>query len=78
MCAMGRSKVASEVTRQRMARLAAMTIEERLALLERIREQGLSAYIELHRVDRATAIARIKATNRFGRRRSASASADEH
>lgn len=76
--AVAKSRVAREVTRERMARIAGMTIEERLALLERMREQGLSTYIQLHRVDRPTAIARIKATTRFGRRRSISAMADGH
>ena len=74
---MARSKVASEVARERMARIAAMTIEERLALADRMREHGLSTFIEVHGVDRRTAIARIKGANRFGRRRSLSASADE-
>lgn len=75
---MGRSKVASEITRERMARIAAMSLDERFALLERMREEGLTTYSELHGVDRPTAIARIKATHRFGRRRSVSASADEY
>ena len=75
---MAKSRVAAVITSQRMARITAMTIEDRLLLLERMREQGLATYIALHGVDRRTAIARIKETHRLGRRRSVSASTDEY
>jgi hypothetical protein len=40
-------------------------------------EAGLLRYMEAHGVDRRTAIARIKAARRLGRRASASDQADE-
>jgi hypothetical protein len=72
-----RSKVAEAVSRERRARLAAMTPAERVALAERLGQEGLATYMATHGVDRRTAIARIKATHRIGRRFSACAVADE-
>jgi hypothetical protein len=72
-----RSKVAVDVSRKRVARLAAMTPEERIALVERLAAEGILAYMTTHGVDRVTAIRRIKATRRLGRRFSASGTADE-
>lgn len=60
----------------RAARLAAMVPGERVALALRLGEEGLAVFMATHGVDRQTAIARIKATRRLGRRRSASADAD--
>jgi hypothetical protein len=54
-----------------------MTPHERVRLAERLGEEGLTSYMHTHRVDRQTAVARIKATRRLGRRPSASADADE-
>jgi hypothetical protein len=54
-----------------------MTPAERVALAERLREEGIAAYMASHAVDRSTAIARIKATHRLGRRHSSSDAADE-
>jgi hypothetical protein len=62
----------------RAGRLAAMTPGERVALAARLGEEGLAAYSQTHGVDRGTAIARIKATRRLGRRRSVCAEADAH
>lgn len=53
-----------------------MTPAERLALAERLGEEGIAAYMLAHEVYRRTAIARIKAARRLGRRYSASAAAD--
>jgi hypothetical protein len=72
-----RSSSAETAARRRRARLAAMTPSERVALAMRLAEDGLADFMRLHSVDRATAVARIKATRRLGRRRSASAEADE-
>lgn len=72
-----RSKVAREVSLSRARRLAAMTPAERVALAQRLGEEGIAAYMVTHAVDRRTAIARIKATHRLGRRHSPSAATDE-
>jgi hypothetical protein len=73
-----RSSVAGAVSRRRFARLASMTPAERVALAERLAEEGLASYIATHGLDRRTAIARIKATHRAGRRPSGCAAADEY
>ena len=70
---MARSKVASEVTREQMARIAAMTPEQRTALAIRLGEAAIDTYMAAEAVDRRTAIYRIRATRRLGRRRSAAA-----
>jgi hypothetical protein len=70
------SRAARTNDRRRTERVAAMTADERLGLVLRLAEQGLSSYMETFGVDRATAVARIKATRRLGRRRSACAHAD--
>lgn len=61
-----------------MERLAAMTPDARVRLAMRLGADGLVSYMRTHGVDRRTAAARIKATRRLGRRRSACAEADEH
>jgi hypothetical protein len=68
-----RSRVAAEVARNRRERLAAMTADERVALTIRMGASGLASYMSAYGVDRATAIAQIKATRRLGRKPSASA-----
>jgi hypothetical protein len=67
-----RSKMAADVRQRQFERYAAMTPDERVALALRLGEEGLAAYMATHRLDRRTAIARIRATHRLGRRRSAS------
>jgi hypothetical protein len=57
----------------RQERVAALTVDERLALLKRLSEEGLASYMALHGVDRRTAVARIKSTRRLGRRPSSCA-----
>jgi hypothetical protein len=71
------SRSATAIARRRAERLAAMTPDERVRLAERLSEEGLTSYIATHGIDRRTAVARIKATRRLGRRRSACAEADE-
>ncbi len=72
------SRSAQAGERARAERLAAMTPAERVALAERLGEQGLAGYIMTHGVDRRTAVAQIQATRRLGRRRSVCAEADGH
>jgi hypothetical protein len=71
------SKAARAVSESRALRLAALPPAERVALAERLGEEGIAAYMAAHGVDRRTAIVRIKATHRLGRRHSPSAAADE-
>ena len=54
-----------------------MSPADRVALAERLGEEGIAAFMVTHGVDRSTAIARIKATHRLGRRHSSCAAADE-
>lgn len=70
------SRVAGDVSRRRSSRLAAMTPAERVQLAEKLGEEGVASFMITQRVDRRTAIARIKATRRVGRR--PSPCADEH
>jgi hypothetical protein len=72
-----RSAVAHQLCRERRKRLAALSPAERVALALRLSDEGLTSYMATHAVDRQTAIARIKATRRIGRRRSVSADADD-
>ena len=71
------SKVAADVSRKRHEQLAVMSPAERIALAERLGAEGILAFMTTHGVDRATAIRRIKATRRLGRRYSACGTADE-
>lgn len=68
-----RSNVARDVSRRREERLAALTPAERVALAMRLGEAGLASFMTTHSVNRDTARARIAATRRAGRRRSAAA-----
>lgn len=52
-----------------------MTPDERLALAVRLGEESIAACAAVHELDRAAALARVKAARRLGRRRSASAEA---
>ncbi len=71
------SRVAEQLRRERAARLAAMTASERVAVAARLGEQGLRSYMATFGVDRTTAITRIKATHRIGRRLSLSSADDD-
>lgn len=62
------SDSASAIADARRLRLAAMTPDERVRLAARLGEQGIVSYMETHGVDRHTALRRIKATRRLGRR----------
>lgn len=71
------SAAAHAVSQAQREQLAAMTPGERVALAVRLGDEGLASYMATHGVDRQTAIARIRATRRLGRRRSAAVDADD-
>ena len=71
------SAVAHAVSEEQREQLAAMTPAERVALAVRLGEEGIASYMATHGLDRQTAITRIRATRRVGRRPSASADADD-
>ena len=73
-----KSASAEASARRRREQTASLTPQERVAVAERLAEEGLASFMRIHQIDRRTAIARIKATRRLGRRRSACAEADEH
>jgi len=68
-----RSRVAGEIAQVDRERVAAMTPDERVALVQKLSREGLESYVAVHQVDRPTARARIGATRRLGRPRSRSA-----
>jgi len=68
-----RSKVATDLAREQAKRLAAMTPAQRIALAERLGEESVALYMAAPNVDRRTAMARLEASRRFGRRPSRSA-----
>jgi hypothetical protein len=70
------SRSAQAGDQARADRLARMTPGERVDLAFELGEQGLADYMATYGVDRRTAISRIRATRRLGRRPSASADAD--
>lgn len=72
-----RSKVAAGLSRQRREQMAALSPAERIAIAQRLGAEGILAFMTTHDTDRATAIRRIEATRRLGRRYSASGTADE-
>jgi hypothetical protein len=72
------SRSAALIEQRRVERLLAMTPGERVSLVVRLGEEGLASYMAVQGVDRQTAVARIKATRRLGRRPSACAEAHDH
>lgn len=68
-----KSKVATDLAREQARRVAAMTPAQRIALAERLGEESIALYMAAQNVDRPTAIARLEASRRFGRRPSHSA-----
>jgi hypothetical protein len=63
-----RSKLAEQLKREQRERFAAMTPAQRVALTERLGEEGLAEYMSANGVDRATAVRAIKHSRRLGRR----------
>jgi hypothetical protein len=74
---MSRSRVARAAAEASSHRIARLSPAERIAIAEKLREDGIASYMTAHGVDRALAVKRIKATHRLGRRASASAAVDE-
>jgi hypothetical protein len=71
-----RSRSAAAIAEARAARLAAMTPAARVSLAIRLSEEGLARFMAAHGLDRQSAIARIKAAHRVGRRPSLSGDVD--
>jgi hypothetical protein len=67
------SRSAALIDQRRVARLAALTPDARVALAARLGEEGLVMFMAVHGVDRLTALARTKEARRLGRRPSESA-----
>ncbi len=63
-----RSKLAEQLKKEQRERTARMTPAERLALTERLGEEGLAEYMSANHLDRAAAVAAIKRSRRLGRR----------
>ncbi len=72
-----RSPTAARLDEQRRARHAALSPAERIALAVKMSEEGLATFMATQQLDRASAIRRIKASHRQGRRLSRAAIANE-
>ena len=62
-----RSRLAEQLKPEQRARFARMTPAERVALTEKLGEEGLAEFMSANRVDRPTAIRAIKRSRRTGR-----------
>jgi hypothetical protein len=62
------SKLAQQIKREQRERFARMTPAERVALTERLGEEGLAEFMSANRLDRAAAVEAIKRSRRSGRR----------
>jgi hypothetical protein len=67
------STLATRSAVERLARHARLSVVERIALIERLRDEGLASFMRTQGMTRSEAIRRIKATHRAGRAVSASA-----
>jgi hypothetical protein len=67
------ASVADDLRREQLERFAMMTPAERVALSERLGEEGLAAFMSANGVDRDTALKAIRRSRRVGRRPSSSA-----
>lgn len=65
--------VADELRREQFERFAKMTPAERVAMSERLGEEGLAAFMSANRLDLKSALAAIRRSRRAGRRPSACA-----
>ncbi|MGZ8797746.1 MAG: hypothetical protein ACXW2Q_11430 [Thermoanaerobaculia bacterium] len=63
-----RSRLAEELRKEQRERFARMTPAERVALTERLGEEGLAEYMSANCLDRFAAIKAIKQSRRLGRR----------
>ena len=62
-----RSRLADQLKQEQRVRFARMTPAERVALTERLGEQGLAEYMSANGLDRGEAVKAIKRTRRLGR-----------
>ena len=62
------SPLADQLKAEQLARFARMTPAERIALTERLGEEGLAEFMSANMLDRRTAIRLIRQSRRFGRR----------
>jgi hypothetical protein len=67
------ASVADDLRREQLERFAMMTPAERVALSEKLGEEGLAAFMSANGVDRDTALKAIRRSRRVGRRPSSSA-----
>jgi len=67
------SRVAQDVREAQLARFAAMTPDQRVAMARQLGESDLRSYMINHGVDRPTAVAHVKRAHRAGRRPSSCA-----
>jgi len=63
-----RSRLAEQLKKEQRERFAGMTPAERVALTERLGEEGLAEYMSANGIDRAAAIKAIRRSRRLGRR----------
>jgi len=65
-----RSKLAEELARELIEDLAHRSLTERIALVRTARDRGVRLYMAGQRIDRETAINRIRRERQHGRRAS--------
>jgi len=63
-----RSKLAEQLKQEQRERFARMTPAERVALTERLGEEGLAEFMSANGLDRAAAVKAIKRSRQLGRR----------
>ncbi|HSP16661.1 MAG TPA: hypothetical protein VLV78_18085 [Thermoanaerobaculia bacterium] len=63
-----RSRLIEGLRQEQRDRVACMTPAERLALTERLGEEGLAEFMSANRLDRPSAVKAIKRSRRLGRK----------
>ena len=63
-----KSKLAERLKEEQRERFARMTPAERVALTERLGEEGLAEVMSVNRLDRAAALRLIRRSRQLGRR----------
>lgn len=67
------TSVNDDLRREQRERIARMTPAERIALVEKLGEEGLAAFMSATNMDRESALKAIRRSRRVGRRPSRSA-----
>lgn len=67
------SKVNEQLRRERRERISKLAPAERVALAEKLGEEGLAAFMSAHHLERSAAMKAIRRSRAVGRRRSVSA-----